>query len=114
MIRARYIGPGGGSLNVFCGEDIAVHVNPRPHEGLVLNSHFGGWGPEERPDDYPFPDGDEVVLFVRIRADRFVIEAKVAGWETFEYEYRFRHNEELTHFAIDIPGLIGLAVQPGA
>lgn len=115
VIRARYRATHrGGALNLYCGADIAIHINPRPDEGLVLNSHFGGWGGEERPDGYPFDDGAEVVLTVFVRATEFRIRAAVAGdAEGFTYLYARRHPKgaDLDRLTFDIPNLLALSVQ---
>lgn len=116
VIRARYRATyRGGALNLYCGEDIAIHINPRPDEGLVLNSHFGGWGGEERPDGYPFDEGAEVVLTVFVRATEFRIRAAVAGDAGgFTYVYARRHPKgaDLDRLTFDIPNLLALSVQP--
>lgn len=116
VIRARYRATHrGGALNLYCGEDIAIHINPRPHEGLVLNSHFGGWGGEERPGGYPFDEGAEIVLTVFVRAADFRIRAAVAGdAEGFTYLYARRHSKgaDLDRLTFDIPNLLALSVQP--
>jgi hypothetical protein len=115
VVRARYIGAErGGALNLYCGEDIAIHINPRPGEGLVLNSHFGGWGGEERPDGYPFDEGAEIVLAVFVREADFRIRASVAGDAGgFTYVYARRHPKgaALDRLTFDIPNLRGLSVQ---
>lgn len=116
VIRARYRATRrGGALNLYCGEDIAIHINPRPGEGLVLNSHFGGWGGEERPSGYPFDDGAEVVLTVFVRATEFRIRAAVAGGASgFTYVYARRHPKgaDLDRLTFDLPNLLALSVQP--
>jgi hypothetical protein len=114
-VRARYAGPGGGALNIYCGDDIVLHVNPRPGEGLVLNSHFGDWGPEERPRGFPFPEGADVALTVRVQPNGFLITAVCEGSEPFTCRYAFRHPKgaELDRATIDIPGLHSLSVQAG-
>lgn len=118
LIRVRYVGPGGGALNLCTGGDIAVHVNPRPHDALlVLNSHFGDWGPEERPPGFPFVAGADTELIVRVEADHFLITASAAGHaDPFTYRYAFRHPRAaaLDRFTLDIPGVFALTVQSRA
>lgn len=118
VIRARYRATSrGGALNLYCGDDIAIHINPRPDEGLVLNSHLGGWGGEERPDGYPFDAGAEIVLTVFVRATDFRIRAAVAGDANgFTYVYARRHPKgaDLDRLTFDLPNLLALSVTPRA
>jgi hypothetical protein len=123
VVRVRYRGGGadarlgGGALNIYSGEDIALHVNPRPKLGvLVLNSHVrGGWGPEERPDGYPVDEPGEVYLEVRAGPDGFVIRARLPDEGTafnYRYAYRLPPSRRLDRITIDLPDLLAAAVQP--
>jgi hypothetical protein len=77
VVRVRYRGLGGGALNLCCGENIVLHVNPRPDEKvLVVNSFLDGrWWPEERRDGYPFDESAPVSLMVWACPSGYYIQA---------------------------------------
>jgi hypothetical protein len=81
-----------------------------------LNSFLGGgWGPEERPEAYPFDPSAEVSLSVWAAPDGFYLQAGFAGMGLpfcYLYAYRLPESRELDRLTTDIAGLRALAVQP--
>nr|XP_023419799.1 LOW QUALITY PROTEIN: galectin-4 [Cavia porcellus] len=69
--------------------ELALHINPRLHEGVVVrNSHLNGsWGPEERRLPFnPFGPGQYFDLSIRCGNDRFKVYAN--GQQLFDYAHR--------------------------
>ncbi len=120
-VRYRPLGPdhrlGGGALNIYSGDDIAIHVNPRPQmQILVLNSHIGGgWGGEEHPATYPVMSQGEVNLMVWAGPDGFIIQAQATDEDYifwYLYEHRLPVEAKLDRIAIDLPNVIAISIEP--
>jgi hypothetical protein len=116
VARVRYDGSGGGALNIHSGKHIALHVNPRPHEALVLNSFLrGAWGPEERPGGFPLAGSGEVTLTVWAGPDAFFIQATEAALKApfvYRYNYRLPPGRKLDRVTTDLAGLREFSVRP--
>nr|4AGG_A Chain A, GALECTIN [Cinachyrella]4AGG_B Chain B, GALECTIN [Cinachyrella]4AGR_A Chain A, GALECTIN [Cinachyrella]4AGR_B Chain B, GALECTIN [Cinachyrella]4AGR_C Chain C, GALECTIN [Cinachyrella]4AGR_D Chain D, GALECTIN [Cinachyrella]4AGV_A Chain A, GALECTIN [Cinachyrella]4AGV_B Chain B, GALECTIN [Cinachyrella]4AGV_C Chain C, GALECTIN [Cinachyrella]4AGV_D Chain D, GALECTIN [Cinachyrella] len=94
-----YRSPDKGRVSLYLyndGEDILLVVDARfdwrgEQNVLVLNSKFAGgeWGPEVRPEGFPFPCCGYVTTItvrVEIGADGFTLSAN--GIEIVKYPYR--------------------------
>ncbi|KAL2076296.1 hypothetical protein ACEWY4_028106 [Coilia grayii] len=77
-------------VNFTCGEDIALHFNPRYGwwTGVVCNTLQGStWGKEERKQPSPFPLGSNFTLMFMVNPDSYTI--VVNGAHFMEYKHRF-------------------------
>ncbi|XP_016044012.1 galectin-4 [Erinaceus europaeus] len=77
------------NLKVGNGGDIALHINPRLKDGVVVrNSQLNGtWGPEERSLPHnPFDTGKFFELSIRAGLDRFKVYCD--GKHLFDYAHR--------------------------
>ena len=101
-------------MNIYSEDAIAIHVNPRPNEGLVLNTWVGGWGPEERPPGFPFKRGVEVTLTVVAGPEGFDIQATTPSGRPFSYHYKYRLPQscEMDRMRIDLADVTALSIQP--
>lgn len=96
VVKWSYIGPSDGAgstvINLKCGQDIALHLNPRYINGcVVLNSQLGGgWGAEERPAGFPLVKGVETALYITILPGEFEVKAEVSGQAPWVYKYKHR------------------------
>ena len=89
-IEVTYITPDNGrpTLNLRDrSNNIVLHVNPRWEERvLVLNTHIGGWGGEERPGGFDFSSGVPITVRVEAKPEHFVI--LVNGKVVHNYRHR--------------------------
>jgi hypothetical protein len=116
-VRIRYRAGGGGALAIRAGDDIALHVNPRPHEGaLVLNTlRRGAWGQEERLTGYPFDEGGELTLSVWAGPDGFHVQAGLGEGLPFccRFGYRLPPDPPPDRITFDLEGVRAITVRPG-
>ncbi|XP_044767302.1 galectin-4 isoform X1 [Neomonachus schauinslandi] len=78
-------------INFMVGSsgDLALHINPRLTEGLVIRNSYlnGSWGSEDRKISYnPFGPGQFFDLSIRCGIDRFKVYAN--GQHLFDFSHR--------------------------
>ncbi len=66
---------------------IAFHINPRFHLGVIVrNSDLGGWGPEDRHGGFPFKHNHPFEMCISAESDHFKV--AVNGQHLFDYNHR--------------------------
>ncbi|XP_036602210.1 galectin-4 [Trichosurus vulpecula] len=96
------------NFKVAQSEEVALHINPRLTEGVVVrNSLLGGkWGKEERNISFnPFTRGQYFDLSIRCGHDRFKIFAN--GQHIFDYAHRFHDFNRVN--TVEIKGDLSLS-----
>uniref|UniRef100_A0A8C6Y494 Galectin n=1 Tax=Naja naja TaxID=35670 RepID=A0A8C6Y494_NAJNA len=89
-------------INLKAGQDIALHINPRGQEQIVVRNSFlnGSWGPEERELPFnPFQPGQYFELSIRCGNHRFKV--YVNGQPFFNYAHRYRNFPQIDTLQID-------------
>ncbi|ETE61360.1 Galectin-4, partial [Ophiophagus hannah] len=89
-------------INLKAGQDIALHINPRRQEQIVVRNSFlnGSWGPEERELPFnPFQPGQYFELSIRCGNHRFKV--YVNGQPFFNYAHRYRNFPQINSLQID-------------
>ncbi|XP_072495848.1 galectin-5-like [Notamacropus eugenii] len=80
-------------INLRCGNDIALHLNPRFQDNVVIrtNQSNGTWGPEERSllSDMPFIRGQTFQVW--LLCDAVCLKAFVNGKHLFDYNHRVKN-----------------------
>ncbi|XP_044614857.1 galectin-4 [Equus asinus] len=77
------------NFKVGSSGDVALHINPRLSEGIVVRNSFlnGSWGSEERRIPHnPFRAGQYFDLSIRCGTDRFKVFAN--GQHLFDFSHR--------------------------
>uniref|UniRef100_H3BH55 Galectin n=1 Tax=Latimeria chalumnae TaxID=7897 RepID=H3BH55_LATCH len=90
------------NLKASCNNDIALHINPRVSEGIVVRNSFlnGTWGEEERDlETNPFQPGQYFDLSVRCGNYRFKV--FINGQPLFVYNHRLRPFEQVDTVEIE-------------
>uniref|UniRef100_A0A8C3XNP3 Galectin n=1 Tax=Chelydra serpentina TaxID=8475 RepID=A0A8C3XNP3_CHESE len=83
-------------------KDIALHINPRLNEKIVVRNSFlnGNWGQEERELTLnPFQPGQYFELSIRCGNGRFKVFAN--GQPLFDYNHRFREFQQIDTLEIN-------------
>ncbi|XP_029427189.1 galectin-4-like isoform X2 [Rhinatrema bivittatum] len=96
------------NFKVSYSGDVALHINPRMTECVVVRNSFlnGAWGPEERDlPNNPFRPGEYFDLSVRCGNYRFKV--FMNGQHLFNYEHRFRNFQQID--AIEVDGNVVLS-----
>ncbi|XP_061452608.1 galectin-4 [Rhineura floridana] len=89
-------------INFKAGQDIALHINPRMNERVVVRNSFlnGHWGGEERElPNNPFQPGQYFDLSIRCGNQRFKIWAN--GQPLFNYNHRYQHFNQIDTLEIE-------------
>ncbi|XP_067317094.1 LOW QUALITY PROTEIN: galectin-4 [Anolis sagrei] len=89
-------------INFKAGQEIALHINPRLDERVVVrNSFLGGrWGQEEREISVnPFQRGQYFDLSIRCGNQQFKI--FIDGQPLFNYKHRFHNFQQINTLEID-------------
>ncbi|XP_030633134.1 galectin-9-like [Chanos chanos] len=89
------------TFNLRCGNDIALHYNPRFDENVVVrNSHLrGSWGSEERTGSLPFYKGQPFMVTISCNPHHYNI--FVNGNQVHTYSHRVTNLHEITVLEVD-------------